>query len=240
MRILLTNDDGVNARGLRLLEAVARNLSDDIWIVAPTEEQSGAGHSLTLTDAGAAAEARRAPLLGHRHPDRRGDAGARPRDEGFAARRDPVGDQPRRQSGRGRDLFGHGLGGDGRRACRRPLDRAQPGLFARRHGRHRAVRRRRGMGRAGARAAARFRDRARGPWSTSTSRRCRPTRCAGSASAGRACATTGGCGSSSAPIRAATIITGSASGRWSRRRAIRPTSKRSPTATCRSPRCTST
>src|SRR6478672_417987 len=50
VRILLTNDDGVNARGLRLLEAVARKLSDDIWIVAPTEEQSGAGHSLTLTE----------------------------------------------------------------------------------------------------------------------------------------------------------------------------------------------
>ena len=49
MRILLTNDDGINARGLKLLEAVARRLSDDIWIVAPTEEQSGAGHSLTLT-----------------------------------------------------------------------------------------------------------------------------------------------------------------------------------------------
>jgi len=44
MRILLTNDDGVNARGLKLLEAVARKFSDDIWIVAPTEEQSGAGH----------------------------------------------------------------------------------------------------------------------------------------------------------------------------------------------------
>ncbi len=49
MRILLTNDDGVNARGLAVLEAVARTLSDDIWIVAPAEEQSGAGHSLTLT-----------------------------------------------------------------------------------------------------------------------------------------------------------------------------------------------
>src|SRR5690242_7710092 len=50
MRILLTNDDGVNARGLALLESVARKFSDDIWIVAPTEEQSGAGHSLTLTE----------------------------------------------------------------------------------------------------------------------------------------------------------------------------------------------
>src|SRR5687767_14156385 len=49
MRILLTNDDGVNATGLKVLERIARLLSDDIWIVAPTEEQSGAGHSLTLS-----------------------------------------------------------------------------------------------------------------------------------------------------------------------------------------------
>ncbi|MEA3001350.1 MAG: 5/3-nucleotidase [Sphingomonadales bacterium] len=49
MRILLTNDDGVNATGLKVLETIARALSDDVWIVAPTEEQSGAGHSLTLT-----------------------------------------------------------------------------------------------------------------------------------------------------------------------------------------------
>ena len=50
VRILLTNDDGVNARGLRLLETIVRTLSDDVWIVAPTEEQSGAGHSLTLSE----------------------------------------------------------------------------------------------------------------------------------------------------------------------------------------------
>ncbi|HEX8642747.1 MAG TPA: 5'/3'-nucleotidase SurE [Allosphingosinicella sp.] len=49
MRILLTNDDGVNARGLKLLETIARRFSDEVWVVAPTEEQSGAGHSLTLT-----------------------------------------------------------------------------------------------------------------------------------------------------------------------------------------------
>lgn len=49
MRILLTNDDGVNAPGLAILEEIARRFSDDIWIVAPSEEQSGAGHSLTLT-----------------------------------------------------------------------------------------------------------------------------------------------------------------------------------------------
>ena len=48
MRILLTNDDGIHAPGLALLEKVASKLSDDVWVCAPTEEQSGAGHSLTL------------------------------------------------------------------------------------------------------------------------------------------------------------------------------------------------
>ena len=47
-RILVTNDDGVNARGLEILVEVAHGLSDDVWIVAPEAEQSGAGHSLTL------------------------------------------------------------------------------------------------------------------------------------------------------------------------------------------------
>ena len=49
MRILLTNDDGVNASGLKLLERIASAFTDDLWIVAPAEEQSGTGHSLTLT-----------------------------------------------------------------------------------------------------------------------------------------------------------------------------------------------
>ena len=49
MRILLTNDDGYHARGLKVLEAIAATLSDDVWVVAPAEEQSGAGHSLTLS-----------------------------------------------------------------------------------------------------------------------------------------------------------------------------------------------
>lgn len=48
MRILITNDDGIHAPGLTVLEAIAREFSDDIWVCAPSEEQSGAGHSLTL------------------------------------------------------------------------------------------------------------------------------------------------------------------------------------------------
>jgi len=49
MRILLTNDDGINAPGFAVLERIAAQISDDVWMVAPAEEQSGAGHSLTLT-----------------------------------------------------------------------------------------------------------------------------------------------------------------------------------------------
>lgn len=48
MRILLTNDDGIHAPGLAVLEAIAARLSDDVWVVAPETEQSGASHSLTL------------------------------------------------------------------------------------------------------------------------------------------------------------------------------------------------
>lgn len=48
-RILVTNDDGINAPGLGVLERVARGFSDDVWTVAPETEQSGAGHSLTLS-----------------------------------------------------------------------------------------------------------------------------------------------------------------------------------------------
>ncbi|MFN7178054.1 5'/3'-nucleotidase SurE [Hyphomonas sp.] len=49
MRILLTNDDGINAPGLAVLEDIAKELSDDIWISAPEEEQSGKGRAISLT-----------------------------------------------------------------------------------------------------------------------------------------------------------------------------------------------
>jgi 5'-nucleotidase len=50
MRILCTNDDGIHARGLESLVAIARELSDDVWVVAPHEEQSGAARALTLAN----------------------------------------------------------------------------------------------------------------------------------------------------------------------------------------------
>lgn len=48
MRILLTNDDGIHAAGLKTLERIALDLTDDVWIVAPELDQSGVSHSLTL------------------------------------------------------------------------------------------------------------------------------------------------------------------------------------------------
>ncbi|HTI87985.1 MAG TPA: 5'/3'-nucleotidase SurE [Alphaproteobacteria bacterium] len=47
-RILITNDDGIHAPGIRVLEKIAHTLSDDVWVVAPEIEQSGASHSLTV------------------------------------------------------------------------------------------------------------------------------------------------------------------------------------------------
>ena len=47
-RILLSNDDGFDAPGLAMLRRIAESLCDDVWVVAPETEQSGAGHSLTL------------------------------------------------------------------------------------------------------------------------------------------------------------------------------------------------
>lgn len=47
MRILLSNDDGVHAIGLKILQKELKKLGD-VWVVAPLEEKSTTGHSLTL------------------------------------------------------------------------------------------------------------------------------------------------------------------------------------------------
>ncbi len=47
-RILVTNDDGINAPGLKVLTQVAKSLSEDVWVVAPESEQSAVAHALTL------------------------------------------------------------------------------------------------------------------------------------------------------------------------------------------------
>jgi 5'-nucleotidase len=50
MRILITNDDGIHAPGLEVLERIAAQLSDDVFTVAPETDQSGVAHSLSLND----------------------------------------------------------------------------------------------------------------------------------------------------------------------------------------------
>lgn len=47
-RILVTNDDGIDAPGLKILEQVAAQLAKEVWVVAPLTDQSGTSHSLSL------------------------------------------------------------------------------------------------------------------------------------------------------------------------------------------------
>lgn len=60
-RVLLTNDDGIDAPGLAVLEAVAATLAREVWVVAPEHDQSGTSHSISL----------HAPLRFSRHGERR-------------------------------------------------------------------------------------------------------------------------------------------------------------------------
>ena len=52
MRILITNDDGINAPGLEVLHDLATALAGpggEVWTVAPAFEQSGVGHCISYT-----------------------------------------------------------------------------------------------------------------------------------------------------------------------------------------------
>ncbi len=136
MRILLTNDDGIHAPGFAVLESIAAKLSDDVWAVAPAEEQSGAGHSLTLSR----------PIRLRRHGPRKYSVSGTPTDAVMMALAHIMKDSPPdlilsgvnsgRQPGRGRHLFGNRVRRHGRSAGRRPVDCIEPGLCPRRHGRH--------------------------------------------------------------------------------------------------------
>lgn len=48
-RILIVNDDGIDGDGIVLLERIALGITDDVWVVAPDEERSGAGHSMSIS-----------------------------------------------------------------------------------------------------------------------------------------------------------------------------------------------
>jgi 5'-nucleotidase len=52
MRILITNDDGINADGLKTLTRIANEVAGpdgEVWTVAPAFEQSGVGHCISYT-----------------------------------------------------------------------------------------------------------------------------------------------------------------------------------------------
>ena len=47
-RILITNDDGITADGIKILKRIANEFSNDVWVVAPEHEKSGASHALSF------------------------------------------------------------------------------------------------------------------------------------------------------------------------------------------------
>ena len=46
-RILITNDDGIDAPGLAVLERIAAELAREVWLVAPEHDQSGVSHAVS-------------------------------------------------------------------------------------------------------------------------------------------------------------------------------------------------
>ena len=51
MRILITNDDGIDAAGIRKLAQIAVKISDEVYIVAPSGQRSAVSHSITVAEA---------------------------------------------------------------------------------------------------------------------------------------------------------------------------------------------
>ena len=64
-RILITNDDGIEAPGLAVLERIAAELAREVWVAAPEHDQSGVSHAVSLHhrsgSASAASGATRSP-----------------------------------------------------------------------------------------------------------------------------------------------------------------------------------
>jgi 5'-nucleotidase len=84
MRILLTNDDGVRAPGLAILKQIADQLSDDVWTVAPAEEQSAASRGVSLHN----------PLITRKLDEKTFSVGGTPTDSVIVALREILRDNP--------------------------------------------------------------------------------------------------------------------------------------------------
>ncbi len=84
-RIMLTNDDGVEAAGLACLEDIAQELSEDLWVVAPAHEQSGASRKMSFAD----------PIRVSKHAEQRFAVHGTPADATFLGLHDLIeGDKP--------------------------------------------------------------------------------------------------------------------------------------------------
>src|ERR1700677_1287376 len=47
-RVMLTNDDGIDAPGMLVLEEIAAQIAHEVWVVAPEHDQSGQSHAISL------------------------------------------------------------------------------------------------------------------------------------------------------------------------------------------------
>ncbi|MFT4099431.1 MAG: 5'/3'-nucleotidase SurE [Burkholderiaceae bacterium] len=83
-RVLLTNDDGIHAPGLKVLEEIARQVAREVWIVAPEHDQSGVSHAISL----------HAPLRAVPYGERRFGVGGTPGDSVVVALRHLMKDTP--------------------------------------------------------------------------------------------------------------------------------------------------
>ena len=87
MRILITNDDGINAPGLEVLHEIATELAGpggEVWTVAPAFEQSGVGHCISYTH----------PMMISKMGERRYAAEGSPADCVLAGIHDVLDDKP--------------------------------------------------------------------------------------------------------------------------------------------------
>ena len=129
MRILCTNDDGIHAPGLKTLEAIARALSDDVWVVAPETDQSGVSHSLSLNDPLRLREISEPAFRREGHADRLRHHGRAPSHARDEARPRPLRRQSRPERRGGRELFGHRRRRHRGHDPRRTVHRAVAGLW---------------------------------------------------------------------------------------------------------------
>jgi 5'-nucleotidase len=47
-RVMLTNDDGIDAPGMQVMEEIAAQIAREVWVVAPEHDQSGQSHAISL------------------------------------------------------------------------------------------------------------------------------------------------------------------------------------------------